>query len=185
MNNNLEKKVKLKKTKESKGITVIALVVTIVLLIIIATISINLVLKSDLITRTQMSQKEFENQELESKNRILGLLEKREETQMQTGSLEINNILTSYKKSKMNLKFVYQIDGTLNGETVYSDIASFEYDNPGKKSIVLEDIPVGADVTIRAVYIPPLYNCNSKQEQNVVIQEDSIANVEFKDSYTK
>ncbi len=172
-----------KQNKRILGITLIALVVTIVILIIISTISINLALKGGLITRTQSSQREFENQVVKNKDIILGLLGKREG--LQTGSLKINSILKSYKKSKINPKFVYQIDGTLNGEIIYSDVASFEYDNPGEKSIILDDIPVGANVTVRAVYTPPSYACNSEQEQNVVIQEDSIVNVKFEDSYTK
>lgn len=72
-------------------------------------------------------------------------------TEKRFGSLEIVKELMSYEKGSEAV-FVFQIDAVLNGENVYSNVVSITFDSAGEKSVIVDRIPAGAQVTVTEIY---------------------------------
>lgn len=52
----------------------------------------------------------------------------------------------------LHTMFVFEVTAVYNEKTVYNDVLSLDFTEPGKKQIVVEGLPVGADVTVTEVY---------------------------------
>ncbi len=48
--------------------------------------------------------------------------------------------------------FVFEVTAVYNEKTVYNDVLSLDFTAPGKKQIVVDGLPIGADVTVEEVY---------------------------------
>ena len=57
------------------------------------------------------------------------------------GDLEIFKDLTEYNASLKDALFVFQVEGTRNGEQVYSDVVSIKFNQAGKKSVLVKHLP--------------------------------------------
>lgn len=70
------------------------------------------------------------------------------------GKLEIVKTLDEYATITGEVTFVFQIEGRFPDEEgiVYSNVAAMSFTGPGSKSVVLEGIPAGLEVTVTEVY---------------------------------
>ena len=80
---------------------------------------------------------------------VIGLKAEREE---QYGSLIIEKTLSSYNESLGSVDFVFQVEADKNGEAVRSTVERIRFNGAGTQSVVVDRIPVGAQVTVTEVY---------------------------------
>lgn len=104
-----------------------------------------------------------------------------------SGDLLIEKTLESYNETLGSALFVFQVEAVKGEETVYSDVLPLCFDKPGKKSMLVEDLPAGAKVTVTEVYSGASYETVTEPEQITVIlpkgHADAPARVEFVNRY--
>lgn len=101
------------------------------------------------------------------------------------GSLVITKSLSEFE-TKDPATFVFQIEATLDGKSVYSDAISIVFDAPGKKSEIIEGIPVGAEVTVTEVYSGANYKAQAASGTATIVAADKMENmatVSFTNTY--
>ena len=112
--------------------------------------------------------------------------EKPQQTQ-RYGDLEIFKDLTEYNASLKDALFVFQVEGTRNGEQVYSDVVSIKFNQAGKKSVLVKHLPAGTKVTVKEVYAGGSYsNTSGDTQETVIVAEgvtDNPASVSFTNTY--
>lgn len=96
-------------------------------------------------------------------------------------ALEIVKTLQTYETSGP-ATFVFQLDWEADGRQ-HSDVRTLVFDAPGRRSLLVEDLPVGATVTVTEVYSGACYRLVSDGTQTAVISADEIARVEFVNDY--
>lgn len=108
------------------------------------------------------------------------------------GDLVINKTLSSYNATIGDASFVFQVEAKgLNGDTVYSDVVSLVFDAAGTKSVTIENIPAGAQVTVTEVYSGASYSltADTAQTQQVQIvadgEEGAPVSVSFENEYNE
>lgn len=94
------------------------------------------------------------------------------------GSLEITKILTGFVGGSP-ATFVFQIEATLNGQSVYSDVIDITFTDAGDKSVVIDNLPVGAEVVVTEVYSGACYRLVSDATQTVQISVEECSYVSF------
>lgn len=103
------------------------------------------------------------------------------------GDLEIVKDLTEYNASLKDALFVFQVEGTRNGEKVYSDVVSIKFNQAGEKSVLVKDLPAGTVVTVKEVYAGGSYsNTSGDTQETVIVAEgvtDNPASVSFTNTY--
>lgn len=103
------------------------------------------------------------------------------------GDLEIFKDLTEYNASLKDALFVFQVEGTRNGEQVYSDVVSIKFNQAGKKSVLVKHLPAGTKVTVKEVYAGGSYSNTSGDTQETVIVAEGVtdhpASVSFTNTY--
>ena len=103
------------------------------------------------------------------------------------GDLEIVKDLTEYNASLKDALFVFQVEGTRNDEQVYSDVVSIKFNQAGKKSVLVKDLPAGTKVTVKEVYAGGSYsNTSGDTQETVIVAEgvtDNPASVSFTNTY--
>ena len=103
------------------------------------------------------------------------------------GDLEIVKNLTEYNASLKDALFVFQVEGTRNGEQVYSDVVSIKFNQAGEKSVLVKHLPAGTVVTVKEVYAGGSYSNTSGDTQEAVIaaegSTDNPASVSFTNTY--
>ena len=103
------------------------------------------------------------------------------------GDLEIFKDLTEYNASLKDALFVFQVEGTRNGEQVYSDVVSIKFNQAGKKSVLVKHLPAGTKVTVKEVYAGGSYsNTSGDTQETVIVAEgvtDNPASVSFTNTY--
>lgn len=110
------------------------------------------------------------------------------ERDVRFGSLEIVKTLQNYEV-KDSATFVFQVDVFLGeGEDerkvsskVYS--ISFNPGSPAQKSVRIDELPVGARVTVTEVYSGAVYAVVTDATQTVVIPANDVASVAFTNDY--
>ena len=100
------------------------------------------------------------------------------------GDLEIVKDLTEYNASLKDALFVFQVEGTRHGEQVYSDVVSIKFDEAGKKSVLVEDLPAGTVVTVKEVYAGGSYSNTSGETQEAVIVAEGVTDQPASVSFT-
>lgn len=98
------------------------------------------------------------------------------------GALEIEKILNTYD-SREPAAFVFDITAVLDGKTVLSDVAAVSFTEAGRKTAILENIPVGASVTVKEVYSGTVYETVTADTQTAVIEPDETVSVSFTNDY--
>lgn len=95
------------------------------------------------------------------------------EQQPRLGSLVIEKALTDYNTSLGDAAFVFQVEGTVgsgqSARVVYSNVVSLVFDGAGEKSLQIDDLPAGAQVTVTEVYSGASYQAVTNPEQTAVI----------------
>lgn len=112
------------------------------------------------------------------------------------GDLVINKSLPVYNATIGGATFVFQVEAvktdvdTKEETVVYSDVVSMTFDAPGAKSIKINDIPAGAEVTVTEIYSGASYKLESESSVNVTIiadateeEEVEVASADFKNTY--
>lgn len=100
------------------------------------------------------------------------------------GSLEIVKRLASYE-TKDPATFVFEVEAVLKDKVVYSDVVSLSFTEPGEKKVLLEKLPVGAQVTVTEVYSGAVYKPTSSAEQTVVIEAEKAVWTVFDNDYNE
>lgn len=103
------------------------------------------------------------------------------------GDLKIVKDLTEYNASLKDALFVFQVEGTRNGEQVYSDVVSIKFNQAGEKSVLVKHLPAGTEVTVTEVYAGGSYSNTSGETQETVIDAEGVtdhpASVSFTNTY--
>lgn len=100
------------------------------------------------------------------------------------GRLEIVKTLQDYNTSLGNVTFVFQVEGKdADGNVVYSNVASTTFGAAGTKTAVLEQIPVGAELTVTEVYSGASYKLTSDEVKTGTMAADETLQVEFSNTY--
>ncbi len=105
------------------------------------------------------------------------------------GDLVINKVLDAYNATLGGATFVFQIEATKvdvdtkETEVVYSDVVSMTFDGTGKDSVVIRDIPAGAEVTVTEVYSGASYKVTTDAVQTGMIVAEDIISFEFENTY--
>lgn len=103
------------------------------------------------------------------------------------GALEIVKTLSSYETEAglpaEPATFVFRVDGTIGGETVYSEVESITFTAAGEERVRLERIPVSADVTVTEIYSGSSYQATVTEPQTAVISAEQVASVSFHNFY--
>ncbi len=90
------------------------------------------------------------------------------ERKPRTGSLEILKTLKSYCPPE-EAYFVFSVEAVYEGRTVYSDVHALSFNAAGQKSIIVEDLPIGAEITVTEVYSGASYRLVSSGKQTVTL----------------
>lgn len=98
------------------------------------------------------------------------------------GDLEIVKRLLTYDASEP-ATFVFDIKAELGGAVVYSNVAAITFTAPGTRAVLVERIPVGAEVTVTEVYSGTRYAVVGASERTAVIGARTAASVEFENDY--
>lgn len=100
------------------------------------------------------------------------------------GSLEIVKTLQSYETGS-EATFIFQIDAVLNGENVYSNVIPITFTSAGENRVVIDRIPVGAQVTVKEVYSGLHYEVETPDTvtPGQPIQLDRVLQVDFTNAY--
>lgn len=102
------------------------------------------------------------------------------------GNLEINKFLSSYNTSLQDVTFVFEVEAVdENGTTVYSNVVSTTHSAAGTKSVLVEDLPAGAIVTVTEVYSGASYRVTTSASQTVTIVSGDTVEVQFSNAYAE
>lgn len=103
------------------------------------------------------------------------------------GDLEIVKDLTAYNKSLKDALFVFQVEGTRNGEDVYSDVVTIKFNEAGEKTALVKHLPAGTQVTVTEIYAGGSYKNTSGDTQTATIvaegEDDNPVSVSFTNTY--
>lgn len=91
--------------------------------------------------------------------------------------IKIVKTLTEYKGGPAT--FVFSVEARIEGRLVFSDVVSIVFTKAGTKSLDVEGIPVGAEVTVTEVYSGASYKCTSDPTQKAVFSAEENVTVEF------
>lgn len=109
------------------------------------------------------------------------------ERQDRLGSLVIEKELTAYNATLGGASFVFQIEAIKEGKSVYSDVVSLTFDEPGVKSVQIDKLPAGAVVEVTEVYSGASYQAVTELRQTTVIAAEgegqNPALVHFENEY--
>lgn len=103
------------------------------------------------------------------------------------GRLVIEKTLTSYNATLGGASFIFQVEAMHAGEKVYSNVVSLVFDGPGTKSLEIEGLPAGAEVTVREIYTGASYQAVTDTLRTTRITADGMtgapATVSFENTY--
>lgn len=104
---------------------------------------------------------------------------------LEYGKLEIQKTLTSYNTSLKDVTFVFQIEAKDEaGNVIYSNVASTTHNAAGTKSAIVEEVPIGVELTVTEVYSGASYTVSGVSEQKVtVLSVEEMGKVEFSNIY--
>ena len=94
------------------------------------------------------------------------------------GDLKIVKELDTYNETTKGATFVFQIEAVKTDvdsnkdHVVYSDVVAVSFEKPGVESVIIEDIPAGAKVTVTEIYAGSNYKLESAESLNVTIVAD-------------
>ncbi len=91
------------------------------------------------------------------------------EQETRYGELVIEKTLGTVNTSMGGAVCVFQVDAVKDGELVYSNVLSLNFTLPGTKQIVVEEIPMGAEVTVTELYAGAGYQLTSDDTIQVTV----------------
>lgn len=99
------------------------------------------------------------------------------------GGIQIRKTLDSYNETLGSASFIFSVEAVKDGETVYSDVVSLIFDAPGIRTLTVEDIPAGAQVTVTEIYSGASYQVTGSQTQTVTVESSRENTVSFTNEY--
>lgn len=134
------------------------------------------------------------------------------EQHLRYGYLEIVKDLLGYESfagQSEEAVFVFQVEATLNGVSVYSDVKTMIFTGAGEQRVLIDKIPVGATVTVTEVYsgasytlekieqgyhaveaypdssivYTPAGNIDTREVTGAVIEANRVVSVKFTNNY--
>ena len=109
------------------------------------------------------------------------------------GDLKIIKNLDTYNETIDGATFVFKVEATKTDvdtkkpKVVYSNVVAIDFNAPGEKFVLIEDIPAGADVTVTEIYTGASYKLTSDAVKTTVIiadgEEGAPATVDFSNTY--
>ncbi len=85
------------------------------------------------------------------------------------GELIIEKTLNTVNVSMGGASCVFQVEAIKDGKIVYSNVLSLNFKEPGTKQIVVDEIPMGAAVTVTEIYAGAGYTLTSAPSVDVTI----------------
>ncbi|MBD5486716.1 MAG: hypothetical protein HDR18_14555 [Lachnospiraceae bacterium] len=105
------------------------------------------------------------------------------EQELNNGSLKIVKTLQGSNTGKEPETFVFDVEAVLDGVKVYSDVVTMVFNGPGVQELLIENIPIGATVTVTEVYSGARCTLVTSGTQTVTIAADEIVSVAFTNKY--
>lgn len=99
-------------------------------------------------------------------NNAVGL---KPERQGRLGDLEIVKDLIGYNASLGGAYFVYRVSVANPDGTTTSNVYKLSFDNTGRQSLLITDLPAGAEVTVTEVYTGASYFLTTDETQKTTI----------------
>lgn len=103
------------------------------------------------------------------------------------GSLVIDKTLSSYNSTLGPATFVFKVEAEKDHEILYSNVVSLVFDGTGTKSLTIDKLPAGAQVTVTEVYSGASYKLTTEPSHTVTIltegAEGSPVHVSFGNAY--
>lgn len=99
------------------------------------------------------------------------------------GSLEITKQLDKYSTTQGTASFGYEVIATLDEKTVFNNVYTIDFSAPGSKSILIENIPSTASVTVTEVYDGASYEPVGDRTKTATIVADNKVGVQFENTY--
>lgn len=93
-------------------------------------------------------------------------------------ALEISNVINNYNTQIEQANFVYEIEAYKGGEKVYSNVVNVSQNAPGEQVAFMEGIPIGAQVSVKQVYISPAYTCTNGTTKTYA-QTKEVESIQF------
>lgn len=115
------------------------------------------------------------------------------EQEQRYGSIQISKTLDTYNETLGEAAFIFSVEaekensqGTM--ESVYSDVVSLVFDGPGTKSLLVDNLPAGAQVTVTEVYSGASYELTTAGSQTLTVTAEGEAGnpgtVSFSNTYS-
>lgn len=104
------------------------------------------------------------------------------EFEKRLGAIEIVKDLLSFETSHEAF-FLFQVEAELDGKNVYSNLVALRFDGYGEKRKLIENIPVGAQVTVTEVYSTPGYSIVGAGSGSLIVDADEVLEVRFENDY--
>lgn len=103
------------------------------------------------------------------------------------GELVIEKTLSTVNTSMGGASCVFQVEAVKDNKIVYSNVLSLSFKEPGTKQIVVDEIPMGAAVTVTEIYAGAGYRLTSAPSVDVTVvtpeTEGYPATAEFTNDY--
>lgn len=107
----------------------------------------------------------------------------KQDTATDKGTLVINTKIAKFAQNTVSAQLSFSVKAELNGKNVYNNIVNVAHSkNAGEKAMVIKDIPVGANVTINAIYNTLSYKLTSSETATVKL-ENNTKTVNFEYTY--
>ncbi len=94
------------------------------------------------------------------------------------GRIKLTKTLLSHAEGDTP-SFLFSVDVRQGSSLIFSNVYTLTFDAAGQKSLLIEDLPVGAEVTVTEVYSGPGYELVSPTVQTAVVAADEIVEVSF------
>lgn len=100
------------------------------------------------------------------------------------GAVEIVKDLLTFEKDH-DAFFLFQVEGYLEEEHVYSNLISMRFDNYGEQRVRLDNIPVGTELTISELYATPGYYLTGTKpaDGKLIVDFDKVLEIRFENDY--
>ena len=108
--------------------------------------------------------------------------EPEEPEEPEVGSLKIIKTLRSHRVGD-HASFLFSVDVRLDGILIRSNIYTLSFDAAGEQDLIIDDLPVGAEVTVAEVYSGASYVPVGPTEETVVIEAETEEEVHFVNDY--
>lgn len=171
-------KEKLKSQKGSMAVYVIICILTFIIILTGIFLTASSIRKNQL--RTLPKIKQAYEKDLNNKQEICEEIYSKIE---EYDSLKIKSTLQNYNETLGKVVFVYSVEAKKNNKVVYSNVFATDATSPGTVEIEVQNLLVGAEVTVKPVYYSTSYNLEGDKQSISMIMEKEGKEVAFSYKY--